>query len=264
MKPILFNQFLILQFEKLSAIKSPETPLDDNQVHRMRVATKRMRACLNLYQHLIDKDDVKVKNLYGLLKQLSELLAANRSYSVNRKLCDTLIEEYHSSDLKKILVTLKELAFPGNQPPVIDWLAVEAIVEKMGKSLMQLPSADTSLDHVSHFMEKRFDKVCRTRNQVFHKSESDELHQYRKKIKRLLYQNELLPEKQRDNLFLSADVKVVADKLGEIHDLDCFEDKLNLVCNDFEKQIVNQIYQTLSAKRQTLLQECQQLMDKIC
>jgi inorganic triphosphatase YgiF len=200
-------------------------------VHQMRIATRRLRACLSLFQPHLDPD-ARLHHT-SELRQLAQVLGEARDWDVfcTQTLPDTAEEGMAELCTASLLAKAEaeraaaherlaaELAGPALTRTVLGlaaWAeAPEAFAGRAGGEALNKP-----LSHVASKLEKRLERKVRRRGRHIGQRSEEELHDLRKALKKLRYGVEFLApmhEEDRVKSYLHH-CKLLQEQLGAIND----------------------------------------------
>jgi CHAD domain-containing protein len=207
-----------------------EASADDPEVvHDLRVACKKIRAWLRLLRDALGKDAFQHEN--RTFRDLARRLSAQRDADVLRESIESLREafpdEAHDGDL-----SAARNALPGvvqKQEDLASVLGdVAAIVSEARRRIAELPLQRGSQGRP---MKQAYGKSCRrekaARRAARREATPDNLHEWRKQVKALHYQVQLVRDVWPKRVGrLEARLKTLAKTLGDHHDLAVLEEQL--------------------------------------
>lgn len=192
-------------------------------VHQLRLAMKRLRALLRLQRPALTRK--AYGRLDGRCRDLASSLAEARDLEVARRTLEQLLAGTPSAGASQhLLMALQPQGGPEAEPirrP--SWAALDATLVELQEACAALPLEKISVDQLRDALLESYRQGRKGWRAAQHSADSHRLHQWRKAVKRLLYQNLLL--QGGDGVHLQQ-LKKLSDHLGDLHDLDMLEQRL--------------------------------------
>ncbi|MCP8689079.1 CHAD domain-containing protein [Marinobacterium sedimentorum] len=196
-------------------------PLDDGDesIHQLRVGMKRIRALLLLIREPMGEPAYRAGQ--ARCKALADSYAGSRDASVGLTLLSGLLLSDPDPEQRLRISTGFERALPAgvSKHPPLD-AAVEEL-RLMRHQVRSWPIGSLRLRHLSGRLKRQYGRARRLNRQVRADDAMILMHEWRKVVKQLLYQLDLLAgsgdEKLRKHL------RQLGARLGELHDLDMLE-----------------------------------------
>lgn len=196
-------------------------PLDDGDesIHQLRVGMKRLRALLLLIREPMGEPAYRAGQ--AGCKALADRYAGSRDASVGLALLADLLLSAHDPEQRVRIRTGFERALPAAAAasPPLD-AAVEQLTQ-MRRQVRGWPIGPLRLRHLRDRLERQYRRASRLNRRVRADDAMALMHDWRKVVKQLLYQLDLLAgggdEKLRTRL------QRLGSRLGELHDLDMLE-----------------------------------------
>ena len=220
----------------LAEVEGVRQARDIEYIHRMRVASRRLRTALNLFP-----DSLPAKKLDGWsrdIRQVTKSLGAARDTDVQIELLQNILAEHHEpvyrAGLRRLLLRTaqkrEKLQQDVNQ--ALDRLmasktlprmqaALTPLVEKQGEVFIYSPALyQRGADHIL----RGLDDFLIHEDDVVHPERVEELHAMRISAKHLRYTLEAFAPIYPDELkSFIGNMRKIQDSLGEIHDCDVWE-----------------------------------------
>jgi CHAD domain-containing protein len=206
-------------------------------IHRMRVASRRIRSCLPLFEECFSSKKFREwrKEMRNITRTLREARDADVQISFLKTYIDKLEEEKLRPGAQRFLLRLRQRR-EQLQPRVIKSLDrllerdvvedMEKLCRKMGKGRAEVTSPETYQKALVH-ITSRLDEIFAHEASVYIPENIKEHHAMRIAVKRLRYTMEVfspLYEGEMENQI--AVCKKLQDLLGDIHDCDVWMDYL--------------------------------------
>ncbi|MBY4678255.1 CHAD domain-containing protein [Marinobacterium arenosum] len=191
----------------------------DRAVHKVRVQMKKLRALLQLMRPVLTESDYEAGN--EAAKQLADSLAGSRDAKVMLDTLARLFGDYGHRELRQRLETpLVHYYRQQRRKPI----ATESLLDNLQRQYQKLPLKRFDAETVQLALERSYGRGRRQWKLLQLELDDTRLHNWRKSVKRLLYQMELLlPEPCRRD---RGDLKRLGLLLGQLHDLHMLRDLL--------------------------------------
>lgn len=239
---------------------------DEKRVHATRVSIKRLQARLYLLEAL-DPDWPDTTHLVDSLEQLKDALSEHRDRDVLLKLLDDLLSLESTQAYQAILRRLRDILSASQTPAKHALPEIRLLAATILQDVSQLPQTEIRAKVVRTFLDKRFRKLCRKGGVVLATYDWDRLHKWRKRVKNLYYQDEVLAG-GRPSLLPAGALDRFGKQLGKIHDLCLLE---NLIGEHGENRFspdevasIAPLRALLDSRRLRLLKQCRDLHNKVC
>lgn len=223
---------------------------DIEDVHDMRVATRRMRSTLRLLaNHFKPK---AIKPIQSQLRKIAQALGAVRDLDVliqNVKDYQETLDENHRTDLEPVITLLDEertearhdlirtLNKKSYQRFIEDY---SAFLTKPGKGAISVETDEAQPYQVRHLLPMLlFEHLAAVRayEQVLPDADDLTLHALRIEFKRLRYAVSIFTDVLGTgiNEFIE-ELKAIQDHLGDLHDIGASEDRLSAIANQLDPE----------------------------
>ncbi len=214
--------------EGLDRLSSPGGLQDEETVHLLRVATKRLRAAWHLVQELAGKDLARERR--ASLQRLSSMLSASRDFSVLDGLLQDLAARQTDGRIALALDKVRDrMRAPGAFPPGDEENSVDSSRDAIGAILEEEVEAwhrleEKAPDHwrraIRHQLRKSRMRARRDARLALGSTDAELWHDWRKQVKRLRYQREFVATTQgRTPGKIDARISRLGSRLGERNDL---------------------------------------------
>jgi CHAD domain-containing protein len=219
----------------MSEIKGVKEEDDIESVHRMRVASRRLRSALVLFGECFDEEDVKKWN--RAIRSVTRDLGEARDLDVQIAFLKEFVDAHENlpslADLKGELEEQRE----GAQPRIVSGLEKlerKGALEDMRRTYEEIRNAPRcsapygTMERAFHHISVRLDDLLSLQDCVHQPDSKERHHQMRIAAKRLRYTMEafvaLYGESLQERIAI---VKDLQDRLGELHDCDVWVDMLH-------------------------------------
>ena len=256
------------QFTAMLA-KEPGTRLGDDieELHDMRVATRRLRAALSLFADVLPETALKAREEIGWVGQG---LGAVRDLDVQIEQLDEWLDAAEQEDrealaiLRSLLQEQRETARAA-MLEMLDSRRYEAFVSRFGRTLRARhlarsgPAAQPALALAPDLIEARFRSVRKAGNRIGPDSPASDYHRLRIRCKRLRYALEFLGDLYPDETRpLIKRLVAVQDLLGLHQDADVAIDRLRQLAlsgaDDLDPRTIFAMGEIAERHRQTAIQ----------
>lgn len=213
--------------EQNSATNQQFTP---EQIHQLRVNTKKLRALVQLYRPYCGKN--AIKSVEQKIKRVADAFSGARDAHVMYATLCALVEVYSAEELHNVQPLLQYYAGKHQNihsaPPALDLhKALHTIAETWQKKIRpkRQPDFEQGLEHSYQKARKlAFDAESLDEDELYH--------QCRKWVKYYLYQVQLSPYKKTPIVKpYVTEIKALAELLGQFHDRCELERALNKLLN---------------------------------
>ena len=214
---------------------------DIEYVHRMRVASRRIRSALNLFENCFPAKGLKKWNKQ--MRRVTRALGAARDTDVQmdflQKFMDSLSESRYRPGIQRFLLRLqqKRKELQGEVVRIMDQLELSGVLEEMGRALRQIRvyARMRHIDESSSYVYQqayltislRLENMLAYEPYVNQPERLEELHAMRIAAKRLRYTMEIFEPLYQNKLKqILKTVRKVQTTLGDIHDCDVWVEYL--------------------------------------
>ena len=267
MKYLSTKEILQNTFDTIKLLGESGVVPNDKQVHKIRVSNKRLRARLQLLNRLAGQL-YETTDIVDQLKKLNQYLSGQRDYDVVVKLLDCIIEDEKNSKLLPLFIKIKESIVRSSRVESLNYKDIQKVTIEIWNCYMCLPDTNIKLDDISSHIQKSFRKICKSGSHAMKIQGCDGLHEWRKQVKNLVYQYEILHKGKYDLSLPMKELEKLGDKLGQVHDLCFLEQIINEQYDDisqhFEALDNEFIHHYLFSKRKDITEKCSNLHKKIC
>ncbi len=226
---------LLHSLDSLTAeIKGVKDEDDKEFVHRMRVASRRLRSALGLFGECYDEEDVKVWN--KAVRSVTKDLGEARDLDVQIEFLKGFAQAH--ADLPSLVELTREMEMRREraQPRIVsglERLERKGTLEEMRRACEEVHKAPRcsvpygTMERAFHHISIRMDDLLSLQECVHQPEAMEKHHQMRIAAKRLRYTMEafeaLYGEGIKDRI---ATIKDLQDRLGGLHDCDVWIDML--------------------------------------
>ena len=218
----------------VSEIKGVRGEDDIESVHRMRVASRRLRSALVLFGECFDEDDVKK---WGrAVRSVTRDLGEARDLDVQLAFLNEFVDAHENLPSLAALTAELEEQRAEAQPGIVsglDKMERKGTLEEMRRTYEEIRNAPRcsvpygTMERAFHHISVRMDDLLALQDCVHQPDSKERQHQMRIAAKRLRYTMEafeaLYGEALGDRI---ATVKDLQDRLGELHDCDVWVEML--------------------------------------
>lgn len=207
----------LAQFSRIQPLSSEKNCEDAEQVHAARVAIKRLRAMIALFRR---KDQLRqdFSEIKRDLRHISHLLAGSRDQYVLRqtlrdigKLHDKP-KVHKASDLLLAILGESDSDRPEQQ-------LLQQSIQKLSADISDSAPSVLPIEQIQSLLAQATDKLGKSARRALHYADADLLHAWRKQVKRLQYQCELIQDAAPGYRQCQRKLHKLSDMLGNIHDL---------------------------------------------
>lgn len=205
------------QFSLFEPVSFSENRLDDTSVHEIRKSTKQIRAHLALLRAL-EGNHPENEKLRLSVKRLARMLCAQRDLFVINSALQTMAAERAEPGLAllapKVREDLETLTFSEREVEQIQELLIE-----IADSAPALLHTDFDASAVDQFLQSGLATVSRFGPSLLAAENFDDLHNWRKQVKTLMYQYQLKPSSANRDLQVIEQLEQLGSSLGEVNDM---------------------------------------------
>jgi len=254
---------VILQWRAAHALPS------DKQIHEARVAVKTLRAGLALMRPWLDERPLKVA-----LRAFSRYLASSRDLKVAISWLKRLRAQ-HSTSATPCIDHLQQLLVANTATQPLELAQLRSLAETVAQALALLPYFQPRLEHwqarARHFCQR----LCQRGPEFYlaygRSGDSAQLHNWRKLVKRVYYQQRLLEPWGVASHLTDSQLKKLGSLLGEVQDLSVlefwlerFKEQLKPITSRLERRALRHLLHWQREARLVEATALQQLLLKRC
>lgn len=238
--------------------------LDRETIHQLRKGTKHLRAHLHLLRQL-EGQQKEIENLRTAVKKLARMLSVQRDADVLHALLQNMISEADDAELVALMTGLKQKLEDKRLPPS-DLKYVLGLTRDIKKKTHKLLGKEPAEDDIKPILKLRLSELCETGEEILSSEITDweELHDWRKQIKKLMYQHKMIRNQTPAELKIIEILDSLGDELGKINDqkiLENFLQQQQLLCTRAYTHLLYQkLYSLISDYRQQHLCTCRKLL----
>lgn len=231
----------------------------DEDIHQLRVGMKRIRALLRLVRDALGDEIYRAEQTW--CKTLADSYSGSRDAAVGGALLDDLLDDCHDPEQRQRLRdgfnrALGHQTVP--QPPL------EMATERLQSIRARVD--DWPLDAMRRKqLERRLKRQFRRGaglNATVHDEDSALLmHEWRKIVKRLLYQLALVGGNKSDSVYRQ--LKALGSILGELHDLDVLDSRIEAMKGVFWLDDRLALHRLIAGRRRQKVTSAMKLGDKL-
>ena len=222
--------------------------LDEAGVHKIRKGTKQLRARLQLLRQLEGRKD-DTEKLRQSVKALARMLAAQRDADVMAEALQELSTRTEEPEVKQLLATLGEALQP--EPlATAERQRIHRLIKEINKSAKKLKSHHHEIAEVDSILNSRLATLCAMGRELLSGTDWEALHDWRKQVKKLMYQYQLKGALSPKDLFVYEHLDQLGTSLGNINDMRILEEFIR-----------SHQYQTTRARELTLYETIHQLIE---
>jgi len=204
------------------ALEQREQLGEADVVHRIRVAMKRLRAFLRLVRPRLPEQHYL--KLDQRCRELARGLAEERDAEVAQATLCQLIDTRSAGDSgERLLAVLRMSRGRQSLPAQRFWEQQARTLAWLQQACDALPLDNISSRQLKKALRKTYRQGRRGWRQARKNADAQQLHKWRKAVKRAFYQNLLLQNTENRHI---RRLKQLSDYLGDLHDLDMLEQRL--------------------------------------
>ena len=192
--------------------------LDKESIHQLRKGTKHLRAHLHLLRQL-EGQQKEIENLRTAVKKLARMLSVQRDADVLHALLQNMISEADDAELVALMTGLKQKLEDKRLPPS-DLKYVLGLTRDIKKKTHKLLCKEPAEDDIKPILKLRLSELCETGEEILSSeiTEWEDLHDWRKQIKKLTYQHKMIRNQTPAELKIIEILDSLGDELGKIND----------------------------------------------
>ena len=263
----LINEALEPVWGLLSEVIPVTHEISHEMVHEVRVSIKRSLARVKLIDALVGLPLDKVK-LVPYLKLLSHLLSARRDRDVLLPLLDSIMQDNSNNDIKLLLMHTVKLITARSEQQKLDINAIKKICHNIQNDYQQLPDKDIAVKSIHVYVKDKLAKICKQGTRVFKKNDLEKPHKWRKKVKYLYFQNEIISGADNKSLLPANIFEKLGKTLGEVNDMHVLKQWVQQQAGTDQAsentKTYDEIYRLFDNKIKHLLKHCRELWLHAC
>lgn len=249
---------MTLDTPEISFPKHSASTLDEASVHKIRKSTKQLRARLQLLRQLEGRRD-DTERLRQSVKALARLLAAQRDADVMDDALQDMMTRTDNPDVQQLLASLRDDLKPEPLVPG-DRKRIHKLIREINKSTKKLKTYKYENTEIDIILNSRLSGLCAMGKELLGTSDWEAIHDWRKQVKKLMYQYQLKPALTPKDLFVYEHLTHLGSSLGNINDMSILE---NFVYNHeirstraHELDLYVKINALIDERRQEELSDC--------
>jgi CHAD domain-containing protein len=203
-------------------LPAPGEPFDETSVHCIRKGTKRLRACLEL-QRALEGQLLEMKELRQSVKTLARMLADRRDADVMSDALRKMQAETEDLPTRQLLESLSKALDPAHLS-ASDNREIHQLLKKIESGTTKLLNPENNPEAVERLLESRLAALCSSGEELMDSRNWDALHDWRKLVKKLMYQYPLKLSQSRKDQSVTDALERLGHSLGNLHDLCLLED----------------------------------------
>jgi hypothetical protein len=189
-------------------------------VHQARVLVKKLRARLKLVSVFLPEKEF-IAHIDSEMRKFNQHLSHLRDFEVVSVTLQEFAQKHRDKNLKKIINELQgyfrvKIQQEKTQTDSLQQQAEQIITELNQLNNIELPNKD-----VHDYLMREFSNCCKSGEKAIKGQKCDKLHKWRKSIKSLLYQIQVVKTTDKKLFKHSALLDKSGKHLGKVHDF-CF------------------------------------------
>lgn len=232
--------------------------LDEDSVHKIRKGTKQLRARLQLLRQL-EGQHHDTEQLRQSVKELARMLATQRDADVMSFTLQQMIAETEDLEVQQLLASLRSELQPA-QMPTGDMKRIHKLIREIDKSSQKLLNHNLPAEEIGQVLERRFAVLCATGRELLTSNDWEALHDWRKQVKKLMYQFQLKPALTPRDFFVFEHLDKLGSGLGNINDLSILERYVNAhqaeSTRAHDLDVYGKVHELIASRRLHELTEC--------
>ena len=236
----------------------PLQRLDKQSVHNIRKGTKQLRAHLQLLRQL-EGQHHETEELRNAVKELARLLASQRDTDVMAGLLQELITATEDLEEQQLLGTLlSELQC--TPMPADDMKRVRKLVKEIEKKTPRLLHTRRNETEINRVLQLSLATLCATGRELLAHDDWEALHDWRKQVKKLMYQYQLKASLTPEDLFVMERLNQLGNGLGNINDLTMLKRYVNThqsrTTRAHDLDVYSRVHGLIATRRNAELDSC--------
>jgi CHAD domain-containing protein len=270
--PLTFEQIrqrVLSAITDCQAMAADDSRDDPEVIHDLRIAGKKLRAWGRLMREMWG--DEIWRSVDQQIRDMCHLLAGSRDQYVQQQTLNQLAQVSQTREKAKTMSSvaiLQEHWAMGDSTsnptqPTTNWQAVSELLSTVYDHWLNHPDEDLTEKqqqrHLAIRLEHTYAKARRLGKAISIESPNTDplqCHRFRKWVKHLLYQLELLAEYHPDIKKLNklrSKLKTIADNLGDHHDLTQLADQIHERINELDDKAVKHVVKLMRQQQSDLL-----------
>lgn len=239
--------------------------LDEDSVHKIRKGTKQLRARLQLLRQL-EGQHHETEQLRQSVKELARILATQRDADVMSFTLQQMIAETEDLEVQQLLARLRSKLQPDPMPSG-HMKRVHKLVREIEKRTKKLLKHKHPVSEVEKVLARRLAILCATGRELLTSNDWEALHDWRKQVKKLMYQYQLKPFLTPKDFFVFEHLDKLGSGLGNINDLSILERYVNAhqaeSTRAHELEVYEKVHGLIDARRLLELEGCRSVFRAI-
>jgi CHAD domain-containing protein len=245
--------------EALAVIEAREPLGEAEVVHRLRVAMKRLRALLRLLRSSLPASGYRALN--ARCRELAGRLAEDRDAEVAQATLRRLLADSPAQASRvRLLAALAPAQDSECAAPRPSWQALAEELAALQRICSGVALPGISRRRLRQALQNSYREGARLGRRARKIEDTELLHEWRKAVKRVYYQNQLLRERQNRHL---RQLKTLSDCLGDLHDLDMLEQRLLAQRHRYWRDDLDLLQPRLDAARRRLYRKALKQGNKV-
>lgn len=227
-------------------LTSASKTLDNESVHQLRKGTKQLRAHLHLIRQL-QGHQKETEHLRQSVKTLARMLSGQRDADVMVALLQDLLDQSTDAELSTLMAELQHV-LNSERLPRMDVQRIQKMARDIDRSTDKLLADEPEGDEINQLLEVCLANLCESGQDLLYNTAAnwDDLHNWRKQVKKLTYQYKLKKNPDPRDLSIIYKLDLLGERLGKINDFNILDNFIR------RHQCLNTRAQTLQAFTQLL------------
>jgi len=239
--------------------------LDEASVHRIRKGTKQLRARLQLLRQLEGRHH-ETEQLRNSVKELAHLLAAQRDADVMADALQDMIARTEDLEVQQLLASLREELKP--EPLAAkERKRIHKLISEINRSSKKLDSHKHESAEIDKILDARLAALCAMGRELLQTNDWEALHDWRKQVKKLMYQYQLKTALTPKILFVFEHLSELGSHLGHINDMSILESFVRgqeiRTARAHDLNLFTKVHQLIEMRRQEELSDCRKVFQAI-
>lgn len=258
------NGLFTEQLAVLNILDTLDGALTPEDIHRIRVAIKQLRARLKLLRE-ITGNTPEYEHVSADLKLLSNNLSAQRDRDVALSTLRKIAHKYPGKKTALLVSVLAEQVAIRQQSQTYDPLALGALLQQIRQNLLPYSQVTISHEQVNEIVGHSYGKMCNAGEEALTSETCEDLHTWRKRVKTLGYQLGLLEPPIRQMKNLQRQLAKLGARLGSVHDLCFLTEMLTEIVAEEELDLgLDPLFKRFTRERQELLGKVRKYYQRVC
>ena len=244
-----------------AAVTGTKTAQD---VHRARVLVKKLRARLKLLSAFLPDKDI-ITRIDNELRTFNQSLSHLRDFEVVSETLQELTQNRHGKKLAKIVLELQGYFRVKIQQEKSQTDSLQHQAEQIIRDLQQLRNIELRHRDVHHYLERELRICCKSGEAALKNEKCTKLHKWRKVIKALLYQYQILEAMDKNRLKYSVLLNKLGKRLGKVHDYCFIRDLIGNIQQETQlNHDTTPLLNLLEKEKRNQLAKARKLQHKMC